>query len=148
MSTFRGRYFHTIDEKGRIIFPSRLRDIIEQEYDNHLVVTAWGDYLMVFPFTEWQLIEEKISQKSIIDKKVRRFQRLFMSGAVDCSLDNQGRILIPPSLREHAKLEKDVVITGMIKVIEIWNKDRFLAEIAETEKNIDEYGAYAADLGL
>jgi MraZ protein len=128
MSVFRGQYYHTIDDKGRVIFPSRLRDVFAEKYDNRLVITNWDGYLMVFPYDEWRVIEEKVS--------------------VDCTLDGQGRILIPPNLREFAKVEKDIVLAGMIKVIEIWSKERFEAEMKKSGDNLDGFSDYMADLGI
>lgn len=148
MSAFRGQYYHTIDDKGRIIFPAKLREVFAETYDNRLVITRWSGYLMVFPYNEWVVIEEKISHASIIDKKVRDFQRLFMSGAVDCTLDGNGRVLIPPPLREYAGLDKDIVLAGMLKIIEIWDKGRFNQTIATAEQNVDEYSSHMAELGL
>jgi MraZ protein len=148
VSVFRGQYHHTIDEKGRIIFPAKLREIFNEKKDNRLVITTWDSYLMVFPFDEWCIIEEKISHQSIINKKVRQFQRRFISPAYDCTIDSQGRVLIPPYLREYAKLEKDIVLTGMTKNIEIWSKDRFDQDVAESEKDQDDYGDYVAGLGI
>jgi len=148
VSVFRGQYHHNIDEKGRIIFPSKFREIFTEKHDNKMVITNWDGYLMVFPYDEWRVIEEKVSHQSILRKEVRAFQRFFMSGAVDCNLDGQGRVLIPPTLREYAKLEKDIILAGMIKVIEIWSKDRFEEEMKKTGVDIDKATNFIADLGI
>lgn len=148
MALFLGRYYHTIDEKGRIIFPAKLREIFEERYDNHLVITGWDGYLLVLPHAEWKVIEEKLSQQSIIRKEVRAFQRLFMSGAVDCTFDGQGRILIPPALRAYAGIDKDIVTAGMGKSIEIWDRKKFDEELVRTDQNTEEYSDYVADLGI
>ena len=148
LPVFRGRYYHNIDEKGRIIFPSKLCDIFAEHYDNRLVITSWDGYLLVFPYTEWTFIEEKMFQQSIIRKEVREFQRLFMSGAVDCTLDSQRRILVPPSLRKEAALEKEIVTAGMGRSIEIWNKGRFEAVIEKTSMNTEIHSQLMADLGI
>jgi len=148
MSVFRGQYHHTIDEKGRIIFPSKFREIFSEEYENKLVMTTWEQYLMVFPYDEWLIIEEKLAHQSKLRKEVRSFQRFFMSGAVDCNIDGQGRVLIPPTLRSYAQLEKDIVLVGMLKNIEIWSKDRFEAGQKQIAGEIDKYTDFIADLGI
>ncbi len=148
MAVFRGQYHHTIDEKGRIIFPSKFREIFSEEYENKLVITTWEQYLMVFPYDEWLIIEEKLAHQSKLRKEVRSFQRFFMSGAVDCNIDGQGRVLIPPTLRSYAQLEKDIVLVGMLKNIEIWSKDRFEAGQKQIAGEIDKYTDFIADLGI
>jgi len=148
LSVFRGRYYHTIDGKGRVIFPAKLYEIFAQTYDNKMVITNWDGYLLAFPYQEWALIEEKVFQQSLIRKEVRAFQRLFMSGAVDCTFDSQRRVLLPPTLREYARLDKEIVLAGMGRSIEIWNKDMFEEELVQSSQNFEAFGKFMADLGI
>jgi len=94
------------------------------------------------------IIEEKVAHQSKLRKEVRSFQRFFMSGAVDCSIDGQGRVLIPPTLREYAQLEKDIVLAGMLKNIEIWSKERFEERMKRAASEIDKCADFIADLGI
>ena len=144
----RGQYFYTIDDKGRITMPAKLREAVSQNCNNNLVLTHWEGYLMLFPHDEWRIVEEKISHQSLLKKEVRAFQRFFMSGAVDCSLDSLGRLLIPAHFRDYAEIKKDIVIIGMTRVIEIWSKEKFMDEMKKAENDMGEYGEYLSKLGI
>ena len=147
-TVFRGRYNHTIDEKGRISFPAKISQIFAEQYDHSMVITGWGRHLLVFPYEEWAALEAKVSQQSIIRKEIRAFQRFFMSNAVDCTLNHQRRVLIPPALREYARLEKEVVILGMVRTVEIWNRELLEAEMAKIDESSEDFADYVADLGI
>jgi len=135
---FRGRFYHVMDDKGRITIPPRYREILKERQDQHLIVTNLDGYLIAFPQSEWEVIEERLSQLSILDKKFRSFQRFFVSGATECPFDRQGRILVPPSLREYAQLDKEVVLAGVVRCFEIWDRklwDQEMRRIAEMDSD-------------
>lgn len=102
--------------------------------------------LFVYPNEEWHNIEEKFRNVPLTTKDARKFSRFFFAGAATCEVDKQGRILIPPVLREFADLQKDVVSVGVLNRIEIWSKDRWLD--TNTYDDMDEIAEHMADLGL
>ncbi|MFQ5466207.1 MAG: division/cell wall cluster transcriptional repressor MraZ [Thermodesulfobacteriota bacterium] len=120
---FRGRYEHTLDPKGRLSIPSKFREVLGERYDSRLVVTAYDGCLIVYPHAEWLKLEEKVAELPEFKKDTMSFLRFFYSRAADCAIDKLGRVLIPPSHREYAKLEKEVVLIGAFKRMEIWGKD-------------------------
>ena len=146
---FRGRFEHTIDSKGRVSVPSKFREILRERYgDERVVITTFDSCLVMYPYKEWTLLEERASRLSMLKREVKAFVRLFFSGATECSIDKLGRILIPPALRNYAGLEKDVVLAGMLNKIEIWSKDRWETEITKAQENFDALSDVIADLGL
>lgn len=137
MSTmFRGQFEHAIDAKGRTSFPARYRDALAASNDLRLVLTRALDEpcLHLFPMRGWEELEAKIATMPQFDPNVVAFRRRYLSAAVECELDKQGRILVPPSLRDHAELTKDVVWAGMGKTAELWSKERWVSaqELSET----------------
>lgn len=122
-----------MDDKGRITIPPRYRDILKGRQEQQLVVTNLDGYLIAFPSSEWEIIEQKFSQTSDLRQGHRSFIRFFVSGASECPLDRQGRILLPPNLREYAKLDKDVVLAGAIHCFEIWDRANWDKEMARIE---------------
>ena len=145
---FRGRFEHTIDSKGRVSIPAKFRELLAGKYDDRLMITNFDRCLVAYPYDEWKLLEEKMSSLSMVKKEAKAFQRFFISGATECPIDKLGRILLPPTLRSYAQLEKDVVFAGMIKKFEIWSKERFLEEIQKAEENFEPMAETLAALGL
>ena len=145
---FRGRFEHTIDSKGRISIPARFRELLAEKNDERVMITNFDRCLVAYPREEWQTMEEKISSLSMVKKEAKAFQRFFVSAAVECPIDKLGRILIPPTLRSYARLEKEVVFAGMVKKFEIWSKERFLEEIRKAEENFEGMGETLATLDL
>jgi MraZ protein len=145
---FRGRFEHTIDSKGRVSIPAKFRELLAEKYDERLILTNFDRCLVAYPFEEWRGVEEKVGSLSMVKKEVRAFQRFFISGAAECPIDKLGRILIPPTLRDYAQLERNVVFNGMLKKFEIWSKDRWQEEIMRTEENFEGMSEALADLGI
>ena len=112
------------------------------------MVTNWEDCLAAYPYVEWQQIEEKMSQLSQVDREIRAFKRFFISGACECSLDSQGRILIPPTLREYAGLEKEIILAGQLKYFEVWDKLKLEEELKRAQQNLQALETRVATLGL
>jgi MraZ protein len=145
---FRGRYVHALDAKGRLSVPSRFREALAQHREEVLILTNFGNCLAGFPSDEWELFEEKIRGLSMLQQDVRAFSRYFFSGAQECPVDRQGRILIPPTLREDAGLEKDVVLAGVANRIELWSKARWDAFYRESTENFEAIAAKLSEFGL
>ncbi len=147
---FRGSSFHTIDPKGRIIVPARFRDVIKAGGSDRVIVTRLDQALFAYTLDEWNKIEARIMSLKDTSEYMRRFRRIFIGGASDCAYDKQGRILIPPVLRQYAEIEKDIVLVGQIDHFEIWSKERYDEEVLQMEKDIkkEEVSNEIAKLGL
>jgi MraZ protein len=137
-----------MDGKGRVSIPSRFREqLSERHADEELIVTNFDRCLAAYPREEWEILERKASALPQLKKEVKAFQRFFISSATECPLDRQGRILIPPTLRQYADLGHEVVIVGMLKKIEIWSKARWQEVFAQSQKNFEESDVLA-ELGI
>lgn len=145
---FRGRFEYTIDEKGRTSLPAKFREVLSTNYDERLIITTFDNCLWAYPVAEWQAIEEKIAALPQFKAAVKSLQRVFVSGAVECLLDKQGRTVIPPTLREYAGLKKEIVFVGMTKRIEIWAKDKWKEVFNASQIKIESGSEDLANLGL
>ena len=117
-----GEFEHSLDVKGRLIMPAKLRESIG---DNFVVTKGLDGCLFAFSMNEWTNFEEKLKALPLSNKNSREFTRFFLSGATECEIDKQGRFLIPNNLRETAELVKEVVIIGVGTRIEIWAKEKW-----------------------
>jgi len=125
--SFSGKYYYTIDPKGRIIIPAPFREIISSNYSTKLYVTnaPFDKCLYIYPMEEWSRHLEKIRTKPRSDEAIRYYLRRVIASAVEIEIDKQGRILIPASLREDAKLNANVVMAGQIEKIELWDRNEW-----------------------
>lgn len=120
---FNGEYYHSLDAKGRLIIPAKLR---EQLGDKFVVTKGFdGNCLSIYPTDEWEKLEEKLMKVPRNNKAGQMVVRHLTAGAERCELDKQGRILINQKLRQHAGLEKEVVLAGVLERVEIWDKERY-----------------------
>ena len=119
---FSGEYNHSIDEKGRLIIPSKFRFELGEKF---ILTRGLDGCICIYPMSEWDALEEKLRGLPLTNKNSRLVTRFLVGGAVTCELDKQGRILMPGPLREHAGLTKDVVLAGTLERIEIWDKARW-----------------------
>ena len=120
---FRGVFEHQIDSKGRTSLPARLRETLVGTYDERLILTtALDSCLHAYPVREWEQLEASLAKRNPMEAGVKTLMRLYVASAQECPIDKLGRVLIPPTLRAHAKLEKEVVWAGMVRVIELWSK--------------------------
>lgn len=121
---FRGINPVSLDPKGRINIPSRYREELHQHCQGEMVITIdTQEYcLLLYPLPEWQVIQQKIESLPSLNPLVRRIQRLLIGHATDVLLDNNGRLLLPPALRDYARLEKKVVLVGQGKKFELWDE--------------------------
>ena len=144
---FKGRSKHTLDEKGRLAVPSRFKEVLSRKKDNCLVVTNQFNCLWAFARDDWRVIEEKAVDLPLLDQSANRYLRYFISGAQECPL-KQGRITIPPDLREIAGLKKEVVLVGGLRIFEIWDKDKWEEEFERAKMSFPEVSQTLSELGI
>ena len=138
-----GEYEHTIDAKGRLSMPSKLRRDMGEAF---IVTNGLDGCLFAFSQDEWKNFETKLKALPLSDKNARNFVRFFLAGATECEIDKQGRFLIPGNLREAAKLEKEAVIIGVGTRLEIWNKEIWASK--DEEISADEIAENMTMLGI
>ncbi len=144
MTMFSGEYEHAVDDKGRLIIPAKFRaDLAEGLF----VTRGLDGCLFIFPPDTWEALSEKVANLSLVQASARLFSRMIYSGT-ECKLDKQGRILLPPPLREHADIESEVVVTGVNSRLEIWSKKRWQEQTIRMEEESGSIAEQLASLGI
>lgn len=140
---FRGANAINLDTKGRLTVPTRYRQALMDDCQGQLVCTVDNrqSCLLLYPLPEWDIIEEKISKFSTMNPDERRIQRLLIGYANDAIMDKSGRVLIAPTLRQYANLDKEIMLVGQRNRIEIWSQDTWFAQVEEDLK-VEKMGAY------
>jgi len=142
---FIGEYYHSVDAKGRLIIPAKLRDSLAGKF----IMTKGLDHcLFVYTMDEWIPIESKLKTLPLTSKNARAFVRFFFSGATECEIDKQGRVLIPSNLRNHAYLEKEIVIIGVGDRLEIWSQNLWNKYNEDDDLSYDAIAEQMAELGI
>jgi MraZ protein len=127
MPAFSGKYYYSVDTKGRIIIPAPFREIISSNYSSKLYITnaPFDKCLYVYPLEEWNRLQEQVRTKPRSDEAIRFFLRRVIASAIEVEMDKQGRILIPAALREDANINTNVVMAGQIERIELWDRSEW-----------------------
>ena len=142
---YTGEYHYTLDEKGRLSIPAKMRQKTKAAF---MVTRGLDKCLFVFDPKEWKIWEKKISSLPTTQKEARSFTRFFLSGATECEVNEQGRINIPLTLRQYAGINKDAVIIGVGNRMEIWSKDNWGSFLTVGEKVFEEAAEKLVDLGI
>jgi MraZ protein len=142
MHRFSGTFEHAIDDKNRVAIPSKYREALSGLHQERLMVTRFRDgerrCLDVYPLSAWEDLEAKLLAKRRFNPRVQQFKRVYVSGAHECPLDGQGRILLPQHLRDYAGIKRDVVFTGEIDMFKLWDRDTWQRTFDVDEKIFDE----------
>lgn len=142
---FIGEYQHNIDQKGRLAIPTKFRpDLLK----GAVVTRGLDRCLFLYPEKQWKELAKKLVSLPISQSKSRAFARLMLAGAMDVSLDRQGRIILPEYLREYASAKKKVVVTGLYDRLEIWDEAAWNKYKSSTEKDSNEIAEALGELGV
>ncbi len=142
---FMGEFQHSIDEKGRIIIPAKFRDLLGTSF---VVTRGLDQCLFVYPQSEWEVLEQKLKALPLMKSDARAFTRFFFSGATECEWDKQGRVNLPATLRQYAKLEKDCVVLGVSNRVEIWSRDTWELYFQQSEDTFNEIAEKLVDFNF
>ena len=142
---FMGEFWHTIDEKGRLTIPVKLREGLG---DKFIITRGLDTCLYAYPMEEWAVMEKKLKELPMTRSDVRAFKRLFFSGAIEVERDKQNRVLIAPNLRDYAGLETEAVIIGVSDHVEIWSDKMWKDYSENANSSFEEIAEKLVDFDL
>ena len=149
---FRGSFEHTLDGKGRLSIPSKFRDVLLGKGDDRIIITNFifdgVRCLDVYPLEEWLRFEEEIKKKPKFDRRMVMFQNYYFGRAAECVVDAQGRILIPPLLRQYAELKHDVVVVSALEKFRVWDQENWKKIFTDAEEKLMQDPDFLSDLGI
>jgi MraZ protein len=149
MSAFSGKYYYTVDPKGRVMVPAPFREIIAANYGARLYVTndAFDKCLQIYPLEEWNILQGKVRGLPQMNDAVSYFMRKVIASAIEVEMDKQGRVLLPLAHRQDMGIDSEAVIVGVINKIEVWDKatwdevmDRSRVDSAAYKKALGDFG--------
>ncbi|MFB0527114.1 MAG: division/cell wall cluster transcriptional repressor MraZ [bacterium] len=139
-----GQYHHSLDGKNRLFIPARLR----QNVRKFVITSGLEGCLFVYALENWKKITERLKTLPLTKADARKFLRTFLSGANECPVDDQGRILITKTLCSYANIKKEVIVVGVLDRIEIWSKSNWERYQKEAEKKFVEVAEKLVELGI
>lgn len=140
-----GEFQHNIDDKGRMIIPAKFRELLGTSF---VVTRGLDKCLFVYPLPEWEALEQKLKALPLMKSDARAFTRFFFSGATECEWDKQGRVNLPSTLRDYAKLEKECVVLGVSNRVEIWSRDTWEQYFQQSEDTFNEIAEKLVDFNF
>lgn len=142
---FMGEFRHSLDDKGRLIIPTKFREGLGQAF---VITRGLDQCLFAYPLSEWQQLEQKLKNLPFTKADARAFTRFFFSGAVEVEIDKQGRVLLPSLLRDFAQLKKECVVIGVSTRVEIWCKERWAAYYTQSADSFNKIAESIVDFDL
>jgi MraZ protein len=139
---FRGQFTYSVDSKGRLSIPARLRKHVSPESNDTFVMTqGTAACVDIYPLDQWQIIEAKLLALNTFKPNEARFVRMISQHATEDTLDSQSRILVPQALLKYAKIDKDVLILGLLKKIELWNPEVYAEYLEQSPESYEQIAA-------
>ncbi len=142
---FIGEYKHNLDDKGRLAIPSKFRDALAT---GAVVTRGLDTSLFLFPKEEWDKLAEKLASLPLGQSNSRAFARLMLAGAMDVSLDSQGRVVLPEYLREYAGMKKNIILAGLFNRLELWDEEKWEIYKKKVEADADSVAEKLGELGF